>query len=67
MESPMREREAPERELASSDGAASTPAMLDGCSLTRPTRPATRKLRGCAREGCLEVAKLGSNHCPLHG
>ena len=67
MESIMRETEAREREHASSDRAASTPAMVDGRSLIRPTRPATRTLRGCAHEGCLEVAKLGSNHCPRHG
>lgn len=63
----MRETEAPEREHASSDSAARAPTMVDGRSLTRPTRPATRNLRGCAQEGCLEVAKLGSDHCPLHG
>ena len=58
------ESEAPERPPASPNAAASIPAMLD--SRGRPTRPATRKLQGCAREGCLEVAKLGSNRCPLH-
>ena len=67
MESIMREREAPDRELASSDGAARTPRWSRGRSLTRPTRPATHNLRGCAHEGCLEIAKLGSDHCPLHG
>jgi hypothetical protein len=64
MESIMREREAPEREPAPSDRTASTTAMLDGRSLT--TRPATRTLQGCAREGCLEIAQSGSNYCPLH-
>jgi hypothetical protein len=38
MESIMRETEAPEREHASSDRAASTPAMVDGRSLTAITR-----------------------------
>jgi hypothetical protein len=65
VESITREREAADRALASSEGAATTPTMLDSRSLSRLTRPA-RKLQGCAREDCLEVAKLGSDHCPLH-
>jgi hypothetical protein len=65
MESITRQREAPDRALASSDLAATTPEMLDSRSRSRPTRH-TRKLQGCAREGCLEVAKLESNRCPLH-
>jgi hypothetical protein len=65
MESITREREAADRALASSDAAATTPTMFDSRSLSRLTRP-TRKLQGCAWEGCLEVAKQGSNHCPLH-
>jgi hypothetical protein len=64
MKSITREREALDRPPASSDVPASTPATVD--SLSRPTKPATRKLRGCARQGCLEVAMLGSDRCPLH-
>jgi hypothetical protein len=65
MESITREREAADRALASSDTAATTPTMLDSRGLGRLTRP-TPKLQGCAREDCLEVAKLGSERCPLH-
>lgn len=65
MESITREREAPDRAPAASDAAATTPTMLDSRGLSRLTRP-TRKLQGCAWEGCLEVAKLGSERCPLH-
>jgi hypothetical protein len=51
---------------ASSNGAASVPLPIDGQSHTRPARPATRRLYGCARDGCLEIAKPGAHHCPLH-
>jgi hypothetical protein len=32
----------------------------------RPPCPSRSALRGCAREGCLEVARQGAEHCPLH-
>jgi hypothetical protein len=62
MESTAREGQAHQREA----GVSSKVGMVDH-RRTRPTPRAARKLRGCAREGCLEVAKLGSDHCPLHG
>ena len=64
MKSTTREGEAPECPFASADGAATTPTTVDG--LSRRTELANRELRGCAREGCLEVAKIGSDRCPLH-
>jgi hypothetical protein len=65
MESTTRERTAAESTPASSNAAVRTAATIDSRSLHRP-RPATPKLQGCAREDCLEVAKLGSDRCPLH-
>ena len=64
MTSITRDKEASERPTASSDGPGSTAATVD--SRSRSTEPTTRKLRGCARDGCLEVATLGSDRCPLH-
>jgi hypothetical protein len=66
METITREMEAPERAPAFSDRAAPTDATIDGRGISRPTPTARRELQGCARGGCLEVAKLGSHHCPLH-
>jgi hypothetical protein len=65
MESTTKERAAAESTPASSNAAISTAATIGSRGLHRP-RPATPKLQGCAREGCLEVAKLGSDRCPLH-
>ena len=65
MESTTRERTAAESTPASSNAATSTAATTGSRSLQRP-RPGTPKLQGCAREGCLEVAKVGSDRCPLH-
>jgi hypothetical protein len=59
-----REKGAPERPPPSADGAASPPA--NGRQSQPADKPATRTLRGCAREGCLDVAKIGSDRCPLH-
>jgi hypothetical protein len=66
MASITREREAPERAPALSDLATPAGATIDGRGSSRRTATARRQLRGCARDGCLEVAKLGSDHCPLH-
>jgi hypothetical protein len=66
METTIRERQARQRERASSNGAASSPIPIDRQTHTRPKRPATRTLYGCAREGCLEIARPGAQYCPLH-
>jgi hypothetical protein len=42
------------------------PAPIDGRGDSGPTPSTTRELRGCARAGCLEVARLHADYCPLH-
>jgi hypothetical protein len=42
------------------------PAPIDGRGDSGPTPSTTRELRGCARVGCLEVARLHADYCPLH-
>jgi hypothetical protein len=58
--------QAPHREPAYTDAAASLPRPIGGRSHALQTQPANRKLYGCARNGCLEIAKPGTHHCPLH-
>jgi hypothetical protein len=57
--------QAPHRKPAYADAAGSPPQTLSGRSHTLQTQPA-RRLYGCARDGCLEIAKPGAHHCPLH-
>jgi hypothetical protein len=61
-----RDRQDPLGRPTSPDGAGSARGARGSQSQTPPTRPATRKLYGCARPGCLEIAKPDAHHCPLH-
>jgi hypothetical protein len=65
METNTRERRVPGRTPLPTQAPASTPIPIDnhGISATRSTPP---MLHGCARLGCLEVAQLQADYCPLH-